>query len=110
MLAFAGAPSRSGRLERFTDRTIVDPAVLGPVVDAVRGRGWARAIGEREEHLNAIAAPVLGARGELAAILGIQGPDTRFDEAAQDAAAPALVRAAVALSAELGYHGPAVWK
>jgi IclR family acetate operon transcriptional repressor len=79
-------------------------------VAAVREQGWARAIGEREEHLNAIAAPVLGARGELAAILGLQGPDTRFDEPAQDAAAAPLVRSAVALSAELGYHGPAVWK
>ncbi len=54
-------------------------------------RGWARAVGEREEHLNAIAAPVFGARGELAAILGVQGPDTRFDLEAQDAAAHVLV-------------------
>jgi IclR family acetate operon transcriptional repressor len=110
MLAFAGGSPRTGRLERFTDRTIVDAAELRGVVDAVRERGWARAIGEREAHLNAIAAPVLGARGELAAILGLQGPDTRFDEPAQDAAAPALVRSAMALSRELGYHGPAVWK
>jgi IclR family acetate operon transcriptional repressor len=110
MLAFAGGPPRTGRLERFTARTIVDPGELVRVVDAVREQGWARANGEREEHLNAIAAPVLGARGELAAILGLQGPDTRFDEPAQDAAAPPLVRSAVALSAELGYHGPEVWK
>jgi IclR family acetate operon transcriptional repressor len=110
MLAFGGGPPRAGRLERFTGRTIVDPAELARVVEAVRDLGWARAIGEREEHLNAIAAPVLGARGELAAILGLQGPDTRFDEPAQNAAARPLVRSAVALSAELGYHGPAVWK
>ena len=63
---------------------------------------------EREEHLNAIAAPVFGSRGELAAILGIQGPDTRFVRAAQDAAAPVLVASAVALSRELGYHERAV--
>ena len=80
------------------------------MVASVRGQGWARAIGEREEHLNAIAAPVLGARSDLVAILGLQGPDTRFDELAQDAAAPALVRSAVALSGKLGYDGPAVWK
>ena len=110
MLAFADAPARAGRLERFTDRTIVDPDELRHVVDSVRKQGWARAIGEREEHLNAVAAPVLGARGDLVAILGLQGPDTRFDEQAQDAAALVLVRSAVALSGELGYHGPGVWK
>jgi IclR family acetate operon transcriptional repressor len=110
MLAFGDVPARSGRLERFTERTIVDVAALRSEVEAVRVSGWARAAGEREEHLNAIAAPVFGARGELAAILGVQGPDTRFDEPAQNAAAPGLVAHAVALSRELGYHEPTVWK
>jgi IclR family acetate operon transcriptional repressor len=110
MLAFASGEPRPGRLERFTERTIVDRAALRREVEAVRGRGWARAVGEREEHLNAIAAPVFGSRGELAAILGVQGPDTRFDLRAQDDAAHTLVASAVALSRELGYHEPAVWK
>jgi IclR family acetate operon transcriptional repressor len=110
MLAFAPAEVRPSRLERFTERTIVDRAALRSEVEAVRGRGWARAVGEREEHLNAIAAPVFGARGELAAILGVQGPDTRFDTDAQDAAAHVLVASAVALSRELGYHATAIWK
>ena len=110
MLAFAPGEPRAGRLERFTERTIVDPAPLRREVEEVRGRGWARAVGEREEHLNAIAAPVFGARGELAAILGVQGPDTRFDTEAQDAAANVLVTSAVALSRELGYHATVVWK
>jgi DNA-binding IclR family transcriptional regulator len=110
MLAFGATPPRTGKLERFTQRTIVDPAALRGEVEAVHRRGWARAVGEREEHLNAIAAPVFGARGELAAILGVQGPDTRFDLEAQDAAAHVLVRSAVALSRELGYHAATVWK
>jgi DNA-binding IclR family transcriptional regulator len=110
MIAWGAERPPRGRLERFTDRTIVDHAKLREEVEEVRGRGWARAEGEREEHLNAIAAPVFGSRGELAAILGIQGPDTRFVRAAQDAAAPVLVASAVALSRELGYHERAVWK
>ena len=44
--------------------------------------GFAQALGEREDDLNAIAAPVFGARGELVAILGVQGPASRFGEAA----------------------------
>jgi IclR family acetate operon transcriptional repressor len=110
MLAFGADRPPPGKLERFTDRTLVDPAALQREVEAVHHRGWARAVGEREEHLSAIAAPVFGSRGELAAILGVQGPDTRFDERAQDAAAHALVTSAVALSRELGYHAAAVWK
>jgi DNA-binding IclR family transcriptional regulator len=53
---------------------------------------------------------VFGARGELAAILGVQGPDTRFNLEAQDAAADVLVTSAVALSRALGYHAATVWK
>jgi DNA-binding IclR family transcriptional regulator len=110
MLAFGADRPRRGKLERFTERTVVDPAALRREVDEAHHRGWARAVGEREEHLNAIAAPVFGSRGELAAILGVQGPDTRFDRRAQDDAARTLVASAVALSRELGYHEAAVWK
>jgi DNA-binding IclR family transcriptional regulator len=110
MLAFGDGSPRTGPLEAFTERTIVEPQELAREVEAVRHRGWAHAEGEREPHLNAIAAPVFGSRGELAAILGIQGPDTRFDRRARDAAAPVLVAHAVALSRELGYHEPQKWK
>lgn len=101
MLAFAGsAPERP--LERYTEHTLVDRAALALEVDQVRRQGWARAVGEREPDLNAVAAPAFGVRGELIAILGLQGPAGRFDRAAQDAAVPALLEHAGALSAELG--------
>jgi DNA-binding IclR family transcriptional regulator len=110
MLAFGPPVPPVGPLERFTDRTIVGREALGREVRAVREQGWARAAGEREPHLSAIAAPVFGAGGELAAILGVQGPDTRFDAEAQDAAAPVLREHALALSRELGYSEATVWK
>jgi DNA-binding IclR family transcriptional regulator len=101
MLAFAGGHGERG-LERLTERTITDPAALAREVEAVRGQGWARAEGEREPDLNALAAPVVGPRGELQAILGLQGPSARFDRRAQEAAVGPLVERARALSAELG--------
>ena len=101
MLAFAGPPG-DRPLERLTERTITDPAVLAREVETVRRQGWARAEGEREPDLNALAAPVFGPRGDLQAILGIQGPSARFGRRAQDAAVPPLVEHAGALSAELG--------
>jgi DNA-binding IclR family transcriptional regulator len=109
MLAFGPALPVAGPLERFTERTIVGREALRREIEAVRAQGWARAAGEREPHLNAIAAPVFGAGGELAAILGVQGPDTRFDAAAQEAAAPVMRKQAVALSRSLGYDEPEVW-
>ena len=103
MLAFGSRASLAEPLEGYTARTITDAARLAGEIEAVRRRGHARAVGEREPHLNAIAAPVFGARGELVAILGLQGPDARFGARALDAAVPILRDHAVAISSALGY-------
>jgi DNA-binding IclR family transcriptional regulator len=70
------------RLEAFTDRTVVDRSALERELERVHELGFAEASGEREEGLHAIAVPVRDGRGELAAILGLQGPD-RFDASAR---------------------------
>ena len=90
------------RLEAFTARTITDPDALAAAVAETRARGWGEADGEREEDLAAIAAPVFGHAGGLAALLGVQGPADRFDAAAREAALPALLEAAKALGMQLG--------
>jgi IclR family acetate operon transcriptional repressor len=103
-LAFGGRPLPTGTLRAFTERTIVDRRALAAAVEAVRERGWAQAAGEREEDLNAVAAPVRGSRGELAAVLGVQGPASRFgDEAMARAVGPLLARA-TAVSDALGWR------
>lgn len=105
MLAFAGHRVPAGPLHRFTGRTITDPARLADEVAGVRRDGHAHASGEREPDLNAVAVPVFGEPGRLIAILGVQGPQSRFRVRAQDAAVPLLRSHALALSAELGYYG-----
>jgi IclR family acetate operon transcriptional repressor len=107
MLAWGRATIPPGPLKRYTSRTIADPRLLAREIELVRARGWARAVGEREADLAAIAAPVRGSRGELAAILGIQGPTTRLDAKARAAALEALLDSAAALSARLGAEQPA---
>ena len=72
MLAFTGTAAGTG-LTAFTERTITDPAALAGELEAVRDRGWAEAVGEREPDLAALAAPVFGRGDELAAILGHPG-------------------------------------
>jgi DNA-binding IclR family transcriptional regulator len=93
-----------GRLSAFTERTIVDRATLAREVERVREQGWAQAMGEREDDLNAVAAPVRGSRGELAAVLGIQGPASRFDEEAMKRAVEPLLERAAAVSDALGWR------
>ena len=103
MLAFGHATLPPGPLRRYTARKIADPRVLARVIEKVRLTGWADAVGEREEDLAALAAPVRGSRGDLAAIVGVQGPASRLDPAARRAALAPLLEAAAELSARLGW-------
>ena len=96
-----GGKLRTGPLTAFTDRTIVDRAVLDVEVAQVRERGWAQALGEREEDLNAVAAPVVDRAGRLVAILGIQGPAVRFSPRAMRAGVELLLDRAALISSAL---------
>jgi DNA-binding IclR family transcriptional regulator len=104
MLAFTNRLP-PGPLVAYTDRTITDPAALGAELERIRKAGWADAYEEREPELNAIAAPVWSARGDLVGILAVQGPVPRFGRAVARKALPALREHAAALSAELGFRG-----
>lgn len=103
MLAFGDATLPPGPLRRYTARTIADPRTLAREIELVRRQGWATAVGEREDDLAAVAAPARGSRGELAAILGVQGPTIRFDDPARDAVLAPLLAEASALSERLGW-------
>jgi len=96
-----GGKLTAGPLTAFTDRTIVDRGVLDVEVAQVRERGWAQALGEREEDLNAVAAPVVDRAGRLVAILGIQGPAVRFSPRAMRAAVEMLLERAALISSAL---------
>ena len=102
-LAFGAARLPKGDLERFTPRTVTDRAHLAAELGHVREQGFAQAAGEREDGLNAMAAPVFGSRGEVAAILGVQGPASRFDSGAMRKATGPLLRLSRAASDALGW-------
>jgi DNA-binding IclR family transcriptional regulator len=104
VLAWGGVSLPPAPLRPFTERTITDPGALAREVARVRGRGWARAVREREEDLSALAAPVFGVSGELVAVLGVQGPASRFDRDAMQAALRQLLDHAEALSHALGWQ------
>jgi len=76
-LAFSGMPPPT-RMAPYTSRTVTDPTELTAQLRQIRRRGWAQVVGEREEDLNALAAPVLGASEVLVGVVGLQGPASRF--------------------------------
>jgi DNA-binding IclR family transcriptional regulator len=62
------------RLERHTERTIVDAPALAREADATRSRGFAIEVGELQEDVRAVAAPVF-VNDEVVAALGASGAD-----------------------------------
>jgi IclR family acetate operon transcriptional repressor len=105
LLAFGGQPVPEDP-ERYTDRTLTDPAALAKEIERIRERGYAEAVGEREEGLNALAAPIWSPRFELAGMLGVQGPEPRLGRAAMRSALPMLLERAAAVTAGLGGRAP----
>lgn len=104
MLAFSGRELPEGPFRSYTPRTITDEHELAREIETVRERGWALAAGEREPGLTAIAAPIRSARGELEAIVALQGPSSRFGDAEVETAVPLLLERADAISRELGWR------
>jgi DNA-binding IclR family transcriptional regulator len=105
MLAFGDVPLPRGRLAAFTPKTIVDLRALAAEIEQVRSSGWAEAVDERELGLSAIAAPIWGSSAELAAVVALQGPSSRFDRGAMERALPLLLTCAERVSRSLGWSG-----
>jgi DNA-binding IclR family transcriptional regulator len=85
----------SAPLERFTERTVVDPAALRRTLERVRTEGHATEDAEYQPHTRAVSAPILVA-GEAVAALTVSG--RRLD---LDAALPAVVQTARELADDL---------
>jgi IclR family acetate operon transcriptional repressor len=67
----------AGPLAAFTPLTITRPAALRAALAQVRQQGYATALGEIEEGLNAIAAPIWDADDTMAAAISVSGPAYR---------------------------------
>src|SRR5947209_6019032 len=93
----------SGDLERVTSRTITDRAELEAQLEGARQSGVARTHEELELGLDAIAAPVFGANGEVVAALDVSGPSHRLGRPDLDRL---TIEGAADLSRRLGFRGP----
>jgi DNA-binding IclR family transcriptional regulator len=103
LLAFGHPRLPPGPLKAYTSRTITNRSALATELEGIQERGYAYNLGEREDDLHAVAAPVWGSGAELAGVVGVQGPASRFDRDAMDAAVEPLLEHTHAISLEVGW-------
>lgn len=89
-------------LDRFTPRTLTQLEPLLEELARIRRRGYATGFGEYDPSLNAVAAPVYDARGQVAAALDVWGPAFRITPARVPELAQQVRAAAAAVSVRLG--------
>lgn len=70
-------------------------------LSAVRRRGWAQSVGERELGVASVSAPVRGPTGRVVAAVSVSGPIERLTRQPGRLHAPAVVAAANALTEAL---------
>jgi DNA-binding IclR family transcriptional regulator len=92
-------------LERPTPHTITDLAELEAQLEDARQAGFARTYEELEVGLDAIAAPVRSAEGEVVAALDVSGPSHRLRVEGRPELVELTKRGAADLSHRLGYRG-----
>ena len=95
-------------LTALTGSTIIDPDRLRVELAAVRARGYAVSLEERQAGAASIAAPILDRHGLPIAAISICGPVERFRDQL-DVVSPALLETCGELSRLFGYRteGPA---
>jgi DNA-binding IclR family transcriptional regulator len=91
------------KLAGYTPRTITDPATLAGQLDRVPLDGYAVTFEELEVGLHAVAVPVFGPNGEVAAAISASGPSYRMPRRRVKEVVAELTTAANDLSGQLGY-------
>lgn len=92
-----------GELQSFTASTITMREVLAAELTAVRERGWASAVAEWEEGINALAVPVRGPQGDVVAAFSTTAPAFRLPESSFAEHVRLLREAAEQLESRLGF-------
>jgi DNA-binding IclR family transcriptional regulator len=109
ILAFGPAAVKermlSRPLEPTTAHTIVDRSELEAQLEAALHTGFARTFQELEMGLNAIAAPVFSAHGDVVAAIDVSGPAHRLREGDRPEVLGLTREAAADLSRRLGFRG-----
>jgi len=93
-------------LQRFTDKTRVDPTELFAELTESRERGWAIDDEERTPGMRCIAAPIYNELGETIAAVSISGPTVRLTSQRLGEFGPLVMRAADQITSSIGGVAP----
>jgi len=91
-----------GRLTRYTAKTITDLMQLQRELAKVTRDGYATNRAEWEEGVCGVAAPIWASNNELASVIGVTVPATRFTPADRQRLAAVVTRVAMEASSALG--------
>lgn len=71
---------KNATMDPLTEKTITDVAKLREELAAIRRQGYAVSLGERNQGLGSISAPILNHRSALLATISLAVPEIRFRE------------------------------
>jgi DNA-binding IclR family transcriptional regulator len=107
-LAFGDEAVRNGlpeSLQKFTEKTLVDPQALAQQLKKVSENGYAVDVGEHIEDVRSVAVPIRDYAHALVGSLAIAGPSYRMSqERIEKELAPLVVKAGRELSTRLGFE------
>ena len=87
-----------------TANTIVDKNLLAREIESIRSQGYAQSLGERNDGLGSLSAPVFNHRGTLLAALSMAVPEIRFrNQSHRDFCLHHLIRIAQQFSVQMGF-------
>jgi DNA-binding IclR family transcriptional regulator len=106
LMAFCPQPELEWILQRAGERIPPEriPDNLMQRIATARRRGWANSIGEREDGVASVSAPVRDLHGALIGAVSVSGPDRRLGRVAAKRLAPAVMAAATEIERAMGHR------
>lgn len=90
--------------EREQQQEIASSQITTAELEKIKQTGFAVSIGERDEGVAAIAAPIFDVSGQISAALSMSGPTVRFTQEVIEKMIPLVVKTAKDISSALGYQ------
>ncbi|MGF7186933.1 DNA-binding IclR family transcriptional regulator [Desulfitispora alkaliphila] len=92
-------------LKKYTNETITDVEMLKKELDRVRKQGYAFSLGERDESVRCLAAPIHNHQGKVVASISVSGPASRITSYyLNNELIPIMLDVSAKISSKMGYN------
>lgn len=103
--AFIDSFLKEVSLERYTEHTVTDKAVLRDQLDRIREQGFSYTDSELDDGAVALATPIFDHKKKLAGSLAVAGPKGRMQEDQAEEWVEVMKQVSLEISRELGFRG-----